>query len=129
MNGLRVAVEKDLRILMIEKLDELACSPESQTYPGLHKNKYGQQVEGGDSTPLLYCREIPSVVLSLALEPLAQERREPARAPPKESHENDQRFGTILLWREAETLAVDQPAEEQAAGIPYFSLSVYKGGL
>ena len=30
-----------------------AHSPESQPYPGLHQKQRGQQVEGGDSAPLL----------------------------------------------------------------------------
>ena len=30
-----------------------ACSPEDQPYPGLHQEKCDQQVEGGDSAPLL----------------------------------------------------------------------------
>jgi len=34
------------------------CSPESQPYPGLHQKQHGQQVEGGDSTPLLCSGEI-----------------------------------------------------------------------
>jgi len=36
-----------------------ACSPESQTYPGLHQDKRGQQLEGGDSAALLHSRETP----------------------------------------------------------------------
>jgi len=47
------------------------CSPEGQLYPGLHHEKRGQQVEGGDSAPLL--GEIPPGVLRPALEPPAQE--------------------------------------------------------
>ena len=46
-----------------------ACNPESQPYPGLHQEKCGQQVEGGDSAPLLRSRETPPGVLRLALEP------------------------------------------------------------
>jgi len=30
-----------------------ARSPEGQWYPGLHQENRGQQVEGGDSTPVL----------------------------------------------------------------------------
>ena len=33
------------------------CSPESQSHPGLHQKKHDQQVEGGDSPPLLRSRE------------------------------------------------------------------------
>ena len=46
-----------------------ACSPESQPDPGLHQEKRGQQVEGGDSAPLVRSRETPLGVLRPALEP------------------------------------------------------------
>jgi len=39
------------------------CSPESQPYPGLHQEKRGQQVEEGDSAPLLHSHETPPGVL------------------------------------------------------------------
>jgi len=29
------------------------CSPESQSYPGVHQKKRGQQGKGGDPAPLL----------------------------------------------------------------------------
>jgi len=51
-----------------------ACSPESQLYPGLHQEKRGQHVEGGDSAPLLCSRETSPGVLHPALEPSAQKR-------------------------------------------------------
>jgi len=49
-----------------------ARSPEGQPYLGLHQEKRGQQVEGGDSAPLLLSGETPSGVLHPALEPPAQ---------------------------------------------------------
>ena len=49
------------------------CSPEGQPYPGLHQEKCGQQVEGGDSAPLLHSGETPPGILRPALEPPAKE--------------------------------------------------------
>ena len=50
-----------------------AHSPEDQPYTGLRQGKCGQQVEGGDSAPLLHSGETTAGVLCLALEPSAQE--------------------------------------------------------
>jgi len=40
-----------------------------RTYPGLHQEKRGQRVKGGDSAPLLRTHETPLRVLCPALEP------------------------------------------------------------
>jgi len=48
-------------------------SPEGQLYPGLHQEKCGQQVQGGDSAPLLRPGETPPGILHPALEPTAQD--------------------------------------------------------
>jgi len=49
-------------------------SPESQQHPGLHREKCGQQVEGGDSAPLLRSGEAPLGVLCPTLESSVQKR-------------------------------------------------------
>ena len=65
----RSPVEKDLGLLVDEKLNMCAHSPESQLYLGLHQKKCGQQVEGGDSALLLHSGETPPAVLCPALGP------------------------------------------------------------
>jgi len=62
-----------------------ACNPEGQLYPGLHQEKGGQQVEGGDSAPLLCSGETPLGALHPALEPSAQEKHGPVGAGPEEA--------------------------------------------
>jgi len=43
-----------LKIKMYVEPAMCARSPEDQPYPGLHQEKSSQQVEGGDSVPLLW---------------------------------------------------------------------------
>ena len=50
------------------------CSPESQLHLGLHQNKCGQQVNGGDPAPLLCAGEASSGVLCPDVESSVQER-------------------------------------------------------
>ena len=64
------------------------CNPEGQPHPGLHQEKCDQQVEGGDSGPLLCSHETPSGVLG----PTTQGHGT-VGADPEEGHEDDQRAG------------------------------------
>jgi len=73
-----------------------ARSPDGQPYAGLHQKQRGQQVEGGDSAPLLHSGETPPGVLSPTLEPSAQESHGAVGAGPEEGHKNDLRAGTPL---------------------------------
>jgi len=62
-----------------------ARRPEGQLYIGLHQKEHGQQVEGGDSTPLLSSGETPPGVLRPALDTSAQERHGAVGAGPEEA--------------------------------------------
>ena len=74
--------EKDLGVLVGGKLPMsqqcALASPESQPCPGLHQEKCGQQVKGGDSPPLLCPRETPPAVLCPALGAPTSEGHGPA---------------------------------------------------
>jgi len=74
-----------------------ACSPEGQLYPGLHQEKGGQQVEGGDSGPLLRSGATPPGVLHPALEPPSQVGHGAVGAGPENGHKNDATAGAPLL--------------------------------
>jgi len=62
-----------------------ARSPENQPYPGLHHKQRGQQVEGGDSAPLLCSGESSPRVLRPALESSAQDRQGAVGVGPEEA--------------------------------------------
>jgi len=77
------------------------CSPESQTYPGLHQKKRGQQVKGSAPAPLLCAGEAspgvlhPDVVLSTGATQTSWS------VHPEEGHKNDPRDETPLLRGQA----------------------------
>ena len=74
-----------------------ARSPEGQLYSGLHQEKHGQQVEGGDSATLLCSGETSPAVLCPALEPPAQEGHRTVGVGPEEGHKDNPRVGAPLL--------------------------------
>jgi len=69
-----------------------ARSPEGQPHPGLHQKQRGQQVQGGDSAPLLHSGETSPGVLRPALEPSAQGKHGCVGADPEEDHKNGHRI-------------------------------------
>jgi len=78
--------EKDLGVLVDEKLNMTRqCALAAQPYPGLPQKQCGQQVEGGDSAPLLRSGETLRGVLRPALEPSTQERHGPVGVGPEEA--------------------------------------------
>jgi len=103
------------------------CSPEGQPYPALCQKKCSQQVNGGDSAPLLCSGETPPRVRCPLLKTSAQER--PVGAVPEEGHKNDQRAVVPFLWGKAEWVGPDQPGEKKTSGTPYSSFPVPEVGL
>jgi len=102
-------------------------SPERQSYPGLQQKQSGQQVEGGNSTPLLCSCETPRGVLRPALEPSAQERDGPVGVGPEEATKIIRGLEHPLLGGKTERVGAVQPGEEKALGRPSSSLSVPEG--
>jgi len=98
--------------------------PRRPTVPWATSKAAWQQVEGGDSAPLLHSGESLPGVLPQALEPAGQERHGPVEAGP------DPRAGAApLLPGQAERVGAVQPGEKKALGRLYGGLSVLKGGL
>ncbi|GAB0179044.1 mitochondrial enolase superfamily member 1 [Grus japonensis] len=91
--------EENLGVLIDEKLNmSWQCVlAESQPYPGLHQKQRYQQVEGGNSAPLLRSHETPPGVLRPGLGSPVQERHGAVGASPEEGHEDDRRAGAPLL--------------------------------
>ena len=74
-----------------------ACSPEGQLYPGLHREKCDQQVEGGDSASLICSHETPPAVLLPVLGCPTQEGCGDVGLGPEEGREDDQKAGAPPL--------------------------------
>lgn len=93
--------EKDLRGSVDEKLmntsQQCALSPKSQSHPGMHQRKCGQQDEADDSATPLSSHETPSGVLRPPLASPMQERQGSAQAGQEEGQEDDQRLQAPCL--------------------------------
>lgn len=51
--------ERDMGLMKMWSQDSNVCSPVSSSHPGFHFKKYGQQIEGSDSPPLLCTCDTP----------------------------------------------------------------------
>jgi len=89
--------------------------PESQLYPGLHQRKHGQQVKGGDPTPLLCAGEASSGVLRPDVESAVQKRHRPVGVHTEKGHRNDPWNGTPLVQEQTERAGAIHPGEEKPA--------------
>ena len=105
------------------------CSPESQSYPGLHQKKCGQWVKGGDPAPLLCTGEASPGLLHPDVESSVQERHRPVGACQEEGHKNDQRGVKPLLLGLSQRAGAVQPREGKAPRRPGISPSISKGEL
>jgi len=76
--------ERDLQVLVDEKLNMTRQCVLTAQYPGLHQRKCVQQVEGCDSDTLLCSGETPPEVLCPALERSASKSHGPAAVVPEE---------------------------------------------
>ena len=104
-------------------------SPESQPYPGLHQKKHNQQVEGGDSAPLLSAGEASPGVVCPNMESSVQERHRPVGAYAEEGCKSDPMNGTPPFQGQAESTEAVQPGEEKALMLPDSGLSTSKKEL
>jgi len=106
-----------------------ARSPEGQSYSGLHQKKCGQQVEGGDSAPLLCSAETLAGVLCPALEPQHNKYMELLERVQKRTTKMIRGMEHLSYEERLRELRAVQPGEEKALERPYSSLPVPEGGL
>ena len=91
-----------------------AFNSEDQLYPGLHQEKCEQQVEGGDSAPLLCSHETSPRLSSPVLGTPTQEGHQGVGMGTEEGHEDDQRAGAPPPRGQAERAEALCSVEEKA---------------
>jgi len=124
--------KKDLRFLVDKKLDMtqkcvFVARKASLTWAAL-KDRWPEGQVRWVSLSLSH-HEAPSGVLHPSVGPPAQSRCGTVGVGPEEGHENAERAGAPLLWRQAEGAELIQCGEEKAPAKPYCRLPVLKRSL
>lgn len=92
----------------------------SQPCPGLHQKQHVWNVKGGDSAPLLHSAEAP---------PGEQWRTWTCWKNPDKGHEDDERVGASLLWRQAKRAGIVQPGKRGLWGAHTAPASTWRGPI